>query len=305
MEFVDYSPGIGVDGVVWYSKLPQKVPPTTNLVKTFDTASWVCIGASLLLMSSLLTLVSYLGTHYGVGTTEYVNVLLVPLGMLNAESMPSWFNQNHRHPSRQRTFMPGFTGNYLLLLWSLTGMLLALAYLSNIRAMLLTPAFEKPVDYTKDLFAMGKIPVNDYKYGMWPQVLKNSPNKWERKAYETGFAFEKWSDRDILLETAVYAEGTHSLLTSFEFVAYTILQEPFYKDKIPPYFHISKEVVRPYYHGWVYNKVSKWRDDLDMHTLFVQQVLTHTSLKKGSHQKGRTSKPAYFEGDRGRPNQLM
>ena len=279
MKFVDYSSAIGLDGAVWWSKLPTKLPPVTNLVKTFDSISWGLIGISLVVISSLLAIVAYLGTHYGVGTTDYVNVLFVPFRMLNAENMPEWFGLNHQHPSRQRIFMPGFTGHYLLLLWSMTGMFLAMAYLCNTRAMLLTPIYEKPLDYTKELFSLGKIPVNNYKYTMWPQFLKNSPNKWERKAYETGFAYESFYDGDLLLQTAIYKDGTHSLLETYEIVAYQILHNPWYEDKTPPYFHVSKEVVRPYYHGWVYNKVSKWRDDLDMHILSFQQVLTKKSLK--------------------------
>ena len=110
------------------------------------------------------------------------------------------------------------------------------------------------------------------------RVLKNSPNKWEQKAYEVGFSMDYPSDRDLLLQTAVYEDGTHSLLTTYELVAYGILQNPWYNDKNPPYFHISKEVVRPYYHGWVYNKVSKWKDDLDMHILFIQQVMKQTTF---------------------------
>ena len=275
MQFVDYSLAIGLDGAVWWSKLPTKVASMTNLIRTFDSVSCGLIGISLVLISSLLTIVAYLGTRYGVGTKDYVSVLLVPFRMLNAESMPRWFDQNNQHPSRQKTFMPGFTGHYLLLLWSMTGWFLAMAYLSNIRAMLLSPNYAKPVDYTKDLFSLGKVPVNAYKYGMWPRVLKNSPNKWEQKAYEVGFSMDYPSDRDLLLQTAVYEDGTHSLLTTYELVDYGILQNHWYNDKNPPYFHISKEVVRPYYHGWVYNKVSKWKDDLDMHILFIQQVMKY------------------------------
>ena len=84
--------------------------------------------------------------------------------------------------------------------------------------------------------------------------------------------------RDVLLQTVVYADGTHSLLTTYEFIAYEILSNPWYKDKTPPYYHISKEILRPYYHGWICNRVSKWKDDLDMHILFIQQVMKQTTF---------------------------
>lgn len=276
--FVDYSPAVGEDGSVWWSKLPQKLPPATNLVRTFDTTSWAMTGLAMLTVSLFLMLVSYLGSHYGVGTRDYVDVLIVPFRMLNAEAFPNWFDQNLQHPSRQKFFMPGFTGSSVLLLWSLFGSVIAMAFLSNIRNMLLSPVLEKPVDSTKDLILTGKIPINAFKGGFWPGYLQTSPNEWERKAYEIGEPYEEKSMRDVLLQTVVYADGTHSLLTTYEFIAYELLSNPWYKDKTPPYYHISKEILRPYYHGWICNRVSKWKDDLDMHILLLQQVTRNICL---------------------------
>ena len=45
---VDYSHGIGVDAMNWISKPPGKLPPSTNIVRTFDYYSWIMIGVSLL-----------------------------------------------------------------------------------------------------------------------------------------------------------------------------------------------------------------------------------------------------------------
>ena len=272
IQFVDYSPAVGPDGSVWWSKLPRKLPPATNLIRTFDNMSWAAIGLCMLIVSLFLTIVSYLGSHYGVGTRDYVDVFGVPFRMLNAEAFPNWFDQNLRHPARQKFFMPGFTGSYVLLLWSVMGMVIAMAFLSNIRAMLLSPVFEKTIDSTKDLIVSGKVPINACKCGFWPEYLRTSPNEWERKAFEVGEPYEEKPMRNILLQTAVYDSGTHALLTTYEFIAYLLLSDPWYKDKTPPYYHTSKEVLRPYYHGWICNRVSKWKDDLDMHILLIQQV---------------------------------
>ena len=76
--FVDNSPAVGEDGFVW-SKLPQKLPPATNLTRTFDTMSWAMTGLAMLTVSLFLML---------VGTRDYVDVLIVPIRMLNAELMP-------------------------------------------------------------------------------------------------------------------------------------------------------------------------------------------------------------------------
>ena len=45
---VDYSHGIGVDAMNWISKPPGKLPPSTNIVRTFDYYSWVMIAFSLI-----------------------------------------------------------------------------------------------------------------------------------------------------------------------------------------------------------------------------------------------------------------
>ena len=71
IRFVDYSPPVGLDGAVWFSKLPRKLPSATNLVRTFDSMSWLAIAVSMLVVSLFLTLVSYLGTHYGTGSRDY------------------------------------------------------------------------------------------------------------------------------------------------------------------------------------------------------------------------------------------
>ena len=147
-----------------------------------------------------------------------------------------------------------------------------MAFLSNIRNMLLSPVLEKPVDSTKDLILSGKIPINAYAGGFWPKYLQTSPNEWEQKAFEIGEPYEKKSMRNILLQTMVYGDGTHSLLTTYEFIAYQLLSDSRYKDKTPAYFHVSKEVLRPSYHGLICNKVSKWKEGIDMHILLIQEV---------------------------------
>ena len=271
IKFVDYSHPVGTGGAVWWSSLPRKLSPATNLIRTFDTMNWIAIGVSILMVSLFLTLVSYLGSHYGIGSQDYVDVLSAPFRILNGEAFPNWFD----HAS-QKFFRPGFTGRFLLLLWSIVSMMIVMAFLSNIRAMLLCPEYEKPVDSTKGLIKSGKIPINHYKLSLWPNYLRDSSNMWENKAFEIGQPYdsEKFL-KEVLLPTKVYTDGTHALLDNFEYVAYLLMTDPWYNNKTPPYFHISKEVLRPYYHGWIYNKVSKWKDDMDRHILTVQQVNTY------------------------------
>ena len=51
------------------------------------------------------------------------------------------------------------------------------------------------------------------------------------------------------------------------------LQSNWYRNKIPPVFHISKEVMRSYYLGWVVKKESQWCDAFNGHILKIQQVI--------------------------------
>ena len=274
IRFVDYSPAVSVNGFVWFSKLPRKLPPATNLVRTFDTMSWVAIGVSMFLVSFFLIIVSLLGSHYGIGSRDYVDVFGVPFRMLNAEPFPKWFDQNQHNVASQKFFKPGFTGSFVLLLWSVMSMVIAMAFNSNIRAMLLSPVYEKTIDSTKDLVLSGTIPINGKINGFLQNYLRDSSNVWENKAFEIGQTFKENSMKEVLLQTKVYTEETHALLDKFEVVTYLVLRNPWYKNKTPPYFHISKEVVSPYYHGWICNKISKWKDDMDMHILSLQQVNT-------------------------------
>ena len=76
-EFIDYTHQLGIDGMVWVSKPPQKLPPITNILRIFDVTSWVLILASMLSVSVVLLAVSKVGTLYGGKDQDYVDILLV------------------------------------------------------------------------------------------------------------------------------------------------------------------------------------------------------------------------------------
>ena len=76
-EFIDYTHQLGIDGMVWVSKPPQKLPPITNILRIFDVTSWVLILASMLSVSIVLLVVSKVGTLYGGKNQDYVDILLI------------------------------------------------------------------------------------------------------------------------------------------------------------------------------------------------------------------------------------
>ena len=56
------------------------------------------------------------------------------------------------------------------------------------------------------------------------------------------------------------------------------LQSDWYRNKIPPVYHLSKEVMRSYYLGWVVKKESKWSDAFNRHILKIQEVIVVSVL---------------------------
>ena len=239
-SFIDYSHPVGVDGQKWVSKPPEKLPPATNIIRIFDKTTWLLIFISMLATSLVLLIASRAGLSYGVGTSDVSSVLLTPFQTLNAEFLPAWFSRR----ATRTFFSPGFTGNYLLLVWTVMGSLITMAFLCNIRAMLMKPVFQKPIDYTKDIFTEGKIPINNFAGSFWPQYMKTSSNKCERLAWETGYATKTYEERDITLIEKIYKAGSHVYLNNPESIAFKIQDMEFYKDKEAPIFHMSRDTIR-------------------------------------------------------------
>ena len=148
---------------------------------------------------------SSVGQSYGVGTPDKVSMCLIPFGILKAEPMPKWFTKASAktHPKfRQDTlclFSRGFAGNGLLLIYCVCGTFLSMAFIrflwfimtivslftifeSNIRASLMIPTYEQPIDTTENIFQYNKVPLVNLEGSFWKDYLMASPNYWERKA---------------------------------------------------------------------------------------------------------------------------
>ena len=182
--------------------------------------TWLLVFVSMVAVSFMLVVAYRLGLQYGVGTMDLVTLLLTPFQTLNAESLPTWFTK--KSGKRIHSFFsPGFSGNLVLLMWAVMGSLLALAFMSNIRAMLLKPVYEHPIDSTKDIFKVGKTPINGGNGGFWVEYLKASSNPWERLAAEKGFTWESTdkAEKRRLIREEVYLHGTHSVIRNPEAVA--------------------------------------------------------------------------------------
>ena len=106
--------------------------------------------------------------------------------MLNAEEMPDWFRPPPSFPlKRHPVLSPGFSGHFLLAVWSLTGSVLAYALLCNLRTMLLVPILEQAIDTTQDLVLSGRTPhlPDDFTKGgaSW---FADAADEWGRAVHE-------------------------------------------------------------------------------------------------------------------------
>ena len=205
-----------------------------------------------------------MGQSYGVGTPDKVTIFLIPFGLLKAEPMPTWFTKKKRNKPRSLLqakpfFSPGFAGNGLLLIWTVAGSFISMAFLSNVRAMLMIPVYEAPVHTTRDIFKEQKVPYVNLEGSFWREYLLESPNWWERLAGEEvrtthnsnglssgerGITFKAESDRDAAIVEMVTGPGDSVIFENQEIVAYLALSHPELKERTPPIFHLSKSVIR-------------------------------------------------------------
>ena len=244
----------------WVSKAPSKKTSATNLLRIFDKTSWIFTFASMLFLSFVLTAAYQLGYISGGKKPDIVLLILTPLAMLNAEAMPVDVEQVARRKSRGE-----FSRNFLFLNWSVMGMVLVFCFLCNLRAMILKPMLEKPIDSTEDLFLQGITPI--IVSGLYTHYMETSSNQWHRKAREIAHVIPNPSYIKENLETLVQQDGTHSLMGPPPEIAYALKNQ-----KISPAIHFSQEDIDPYYVGWVTSKQSPWKDILDDHVGIVQQA---------------------------------
>ena len=170
----------------WISKSPGKLSPATNLIRIFDHQSWSLIGISILSVSVALFMIHKIGQSYGVksGLDNFL-IVMFPISTLIGENLSEGFRKNKKKKEKKNEksfFSPGFAGNGLLLVWNAMALIITMAFLCNIRAILLKPVYEPPIDTTEDIFKLGKIPIINYKSSFWWKYFQTSSNTWERRA---------------------------------------------------------------------------------------------------------------------------
>ena len=240
----------------WVSKAPSKKTSATSILGIFDTTSWILLFASMLLVSCAL-----IATYYLCGDKpDIVLMILTPLAMFNAEAMPVDVEKKNKQKSRG-----DFTLNFLFLNWSVLGMILVFCFQCNLRAMILKPSLENPIDATKDIVLKGKTPI--IVSGLFTNLMETSSNQWHREAREIAQVIPNPTFIKKNLETVVLQDGTHSVMASPPEIAYALKDQ-----KNSPALHFSKENIDFYYISWVTAKQSPWKNILDDHIGLIQQA---------------------------------
>ena len=254
--FIDYTVPVFENVFKWASKTPEKTTAATNLITIFDKTSWILAFLSLVLVSCCLVAANKLELFFGGKEVDTVSLILAPFAMLNAEAMPVEKKKNSKC---------GYARNLILLLWSVMGMVLVFCFLCNLRAVILKPTMENPIDTTEDLVRNGITPILNS--GLQPEYMATSGNEWHRKAEQIAFIIHNPALQKEYLMNVVQQDGTHSVLSVPYLVAY------FLKDqKSSTAIHFSKENIQPYYIGWVTAKQSPWKKILDNHIGLIVQV---------------------------------
>ena len=88
---------------------------------------------------------------------------------------------NGRLPGKNSRTNQLFARNYLILLWSVMGTIIVFGFACNLRAMLLKPARDRPIDTTEELYKSGMTVHMDDSSWMENYFITSS-NEWQRKA---------------------------------------------------------------------------------------------------------------------------
>merc|ERR1712013_640235 len=211
----------------------------------------------MVVMSLMLITVHNIQQQFGGENQDISLSIITPLAMLTAENMSgSVFN------SRTNQL---FARNFLLLLWSVMGMIIVFGFVCNLRAMLLKPARDRPIDTTEELFLQGKSPI--VVKTQLKQSLETSPNVWQRKAAQNARVLGDPRKITTSVETLIQNDGSHAMVLPVLTVIWRLKGQ---EKQIP--LHFSEENLYSYYLGWVMAKKSPWKTVINNHIGLYKQA---------------------------------
>ncbi|XP_023337219.1 uncharacterized protein LOC111708160 [Eurytemora carolleeae] len=264
LELISYTHPVGLDDVRWITKFPGKKSPMNNIIKVFDRYTWIGIIVSTVTASIVLLGVVNILRNLGFKQPDNISAALIPLSLMNAEPMPDWFLV-----STTRVY----SGSILMLVWGLCSAVLTYAFSGNLRAMVLTPAFETPIDTAQQIVEnnlMAQMGPTDLVYS----ILNSSSNPWQVAVLDNTIPWTDWSERIEMTQSGVVVTyGTEDYFLN------SVKKDPTLSKMKSPVFYVSKEAIRVYYAGWILQKNSKWQNFLDNHILICNQAGFSVKIK--------------------------
>ena len=211
----------------------------------------------MVIMSLMLIAVHKIQHQFGGENQDISISIITPLAMLTAENISATVFNSRTNQLLAR--------NFLLLLWSVMGSFIVFSFTCNLRAMLLKPASDRPIDTTEDLFLQGKSPIVVMTQNK--QSLQASPNEWQRKAAENALVIGDPQKIKTFLETFIQTDGTHAMEMPVVGVVWRLKDQ---EKQIP--LHFSEENLYSYYLGWIMAKKSPWKNVINNHLGLYKQA---------------------------------
>ena len=189
--------------------------------------------------------------------------------------MPTWFyvpyQANRAGLQRHWLISPGFSGNLMLLTWSVMGGLLVLFALSLWREKLLMPMYEDPVDTAEDVLKRGLIP---YVAGGTHHLAAGQGEFWiEHMRQSDNPVYQQLAEIAVICEWVEVLKTTYHKLQGHGTHVYINFYIPEDMKDMGKYY-FGKELlegVSPYT-GWIVNKRWPLNEQLARHILRFQQV---------------------------------
>ncbi len=128
--------------IVGVSRAPKPKLSFGNILKPFPTSIWLVFCISLLALSTMLLATYKIYTNVSIKHIfkhdTYENFFLFTFCKITEPEPLPWFRG-------------GMAGQLSVLLWTLLSLFLILFYVSNLRAVMVTTEYEKPIDSLQDI----------------------------------------------------------------------------------------------------------------------------------------------------------
>ncbi|XP_023331676.1 glutamate receptor ionotropic, delta-2 [Eurytemora carolleeae] len=250
---VKYSQILGDNIIVWISKFPKKTASLFNVVQVFDFYSWCAIPISFLGVGIALLLIYHPIEINGIKKPDTVLVLLLPTD--------TWFKEEQAKV---------ISGSIVVMVWGLSSLFIMLAFSCNLRAILLSPSYESPIDTSKDIVQKNMISV--LSGSAWHyNYLFTSQDPWQRRILDN----YKFKDTTLSFDSLlwnVYANENEVIPAGKDRVLVNMQNNKTFSDMNTAVFYFSKEELMAYFAGWVFQKETKWEDDVNDHILLCHQA---------------------------------